>query len=712
MSIRYLLVFVLALTACAKPSPKPAAGSVAAKFEYPLAARGNQLDIYHGVSVADPYRWLENTDAPETRTWIDAENRITQDFLQAVPERQRIQQRLSELWDYERFSAPIQENGQYFYLRNSGLQNQSVLFTTKSLNQEAKILLDPNTLSPDGTIALQGMVPSRDGKWLAYGLATAGSDWNEWKIRNVETGQDLPETLRFIKFSEVSWTPDHQGFYYSRFPEPKPGEQLEQANYYNKVYYHKIQTSQEQDQLIYERADQKEWGFEAVVSEDGLYLVIHVTKGTDAKNMVIYKSLRDRRAPFVELVNNFSAEYLFLGNNKGLFWFKTNLDAPRGRVVIIDTQTKKITEVIPQSSAAIDSASWVGDRLMVNYIQDVHSQIKLFDLHGKEQGEILLPGIGSAWGFDGKRSSQDTFYAFSGWAQPTEIFRFDLKSGKSTLWQQPKVKFNPADYETIQVFATSKDGTRIPIFVTGKKGFSKNGQNPTYLYGYGGFNISLTPWFSVTPLVWMEMGGLFAVANIRGGGEYGEQWHEAGKKQFKQNVFDDFVAAAEFLSAEKYTSKEKLAIGGGSNGGLLVGASITERPDLFGAAVAQVGVMDMLRFHKFTIGWSWVDDYGSSDNADDFKALYAYSPLHNVKARQKYPATLLTTGDHDDRVVPAHSFKFAAALQAAQAGEAPILIRIETRAGHGAGKPTNKMIEEAADRWAFLVRVLQMKVTI
>ncbi|MBD2486188.1 prolyl oligopeptidase family protein [Aulosira sp. FACHB-615] len=695
--------------------------STAKQITYPATLKNEQVDNYHGTVVADPYRWLENSDSEETKAWIDAQNKITFEFLGEIPARDKIKQRLTKLWDYEKYGTPFKEGEslqdgsteRYFYFKNNGLQNQSVLYTLKSLDDEPQVLLDPNKLSADGTVALSGLSISDDGKLLAYGLATSGSDWQEWKVRDVATGKDLDDHLKWIKFSGASWTTDNQGFFYSRYDEPNSKTQLEDVNYYQKLYYHKLGTPQSEDILIYQRPDQKEWGFGGGVTEDGRFLIISVWLGTDSRNLVFYKDLKNPDAEVVELINEFEADYSFIDHDDSVFYFRTDLNAPRGRVIAIDINKPDKSawqEIIPQSKATLESVNILNHQFVADYLQDARSQIKIFDLKGAFVREVELPGVGSVGGFGGKRHDKETFYSFTSFTTPGAIYRYDMVTGKSQLFRQPKVGFNPDDYETKQVFYHSKDGTKVPMFITHKKGIKLDGNNPTYLYAYGGFNISLTPTFSVSMLVWMEMGGVYAMPNLRGGGEYGEEWHQAGMKEKKQNVFDDFIAAAEWLIANKYTKTGKLAIAGGSNGGLLVGACMTQRPDLFGAALPAVGVMDMLRFHKFTIGWAWTKEYGSPDNPEDFKTLYAYSPLHNLKPKTAYPATLITTADHDDRVVPAHSFKFAAALQAAHQGDAPVLIRIETKAGHGAGKPTTKIIEEAADRWAFLVRTLDIKI--
>jgi len=678
---------------------------------YPVARKGDQVDDYHGVKVADPYRWLEDLDSPETRSWVEAENKLTFAFLESIPQRTAIKDRLTKLWNYEKYGIPFKEGNRYFYTRNSGLQNQAVLYTVTALDAQPKMVLDPNTLSADGTVAVSGLQVSPDGKLLAYSLSASGSDWQEWKVRDVETSRDLPDDLKWVKFSGVSWTRDGKGFFYSRYDEPK-NDTLKGTNYFQKVYFHKLGTPQSDDALIYERPDQKDWLFTGTVTDDGNYLLLTIYQGTDVKSRVYYKDLKAKDAPVVKLLDDFDAAYNFIGNEGRRFWFQTDLQAPRGKVIEVDLSKPERDNwkvVVGEAKEALQATSFVDDKFILNYLKDAYTEVKIYDTAGKLLNEVAFPGIGSAEGFGGKASDKETFYSFTGFTTPTTIYRYDMTTGKSSVFRQPKVDFNPADFETRQVFYTSKDGTKVPMFITYKKGVKLDGNNPTYLYGYGGFSVSLSPAFSVGNLVWMEMGGVYAQPNLRGGGEYGEEWHREGMKLNKQNVFDDFIAAAQWLIDNKYTSTAKLAIGGGSNGGLLVGAALTQRPDLFGAALPAVGVMDMLRFQKFTIGWAWVSDYGSSDDPEEFKVLYAYSPLHNIKPGTSYPPTLITTADHDDRVWPGHSFKFAAALQAAQGGPAPVLIRIETKAGHGAGKPTTKVIEDIADRWAFLVKTLEMK---
>ncbi len=686
--------------------------SLAQKLNYPQTQKVAHVDDYHGTKVADPYRWLEDADSAETKAWVEAENKVSFAYLNTIPERAQIKERLTKLWNYEKFGAPARHGHRYFYTRNSGLQNQSVLYTVASLNGEPKMLLDPNTLSSDGTVALSGLSITDDGKLMAYGLSASGSDWQEWRVRDVETGRDLSDVIKWVKFSSAAWTRDGKGFFYNRYPEPNEKTKLQDANFAQKMYFHKIGTPQSEDVLLFEQPAHKDWLFGGNVTDDGRYLIISIRKGSASSNLIFYKDLQDPNGKIVELIKDFEANFGVVDNDGPTFWTWTTLDAPRGRLIAIDTrrpEKRHWKEIIPQTEASLQSVSVLNNMLVADYLKDARTQIKIFDHKGKFVREVELPGIGTAGGFGGKRADTETFYTFNSFIAPPTIYRYDMKTGKSEVFKSSKVDFDANNYETKQVFYASKDGTKVPMFITHKKGLKLDGMNPTILYGYGGFNVSLTPAFSVGNLVWMEMGGIFAQPNLRGGGEYGEQWHEAGTKLHKQNVFDDFIGAAEWLIAHKYTSTPKLAISGGSNGGLLVGACMTQRPELFGAALPAVGVMDMLRFHKFTIGWAWVSDYGSSDNAEEFKALYAYSPLQNLKDGVKYPPTMVTTADHDDRVVPAHSFKFAARLQAAHGGDTPVIIRIETKAGHGAGKPTAKIIEEAADKFGFLVKVLNIQ---
>ncbi len=678
--------------------------ATAAGISYPDAPRGNQADNYHGIRVADPYRWLEELDSPRTRQWVEAENRLTESWLKRFPAREKYRQRLTELWNFERYSVPWKEGGRYFFTRNDGLQNQSLVYTMRHLEDSPRVLIDPNELSEDGTVALKGAAVSPDGKYYAYGVSDAGSDWTEWRVRNIDSGQDLDDRLKWIKFSGVSWSADSKGFYYARYDAPGEGQKLKSINYFPKLYYHRLGDPQEQDRLVYHRPDHKEWFFGGTATDDGHYLLISVGRGTEQKNLLYFQDLRHPEKGIRPVIETWQASYEYLGNKGSRFWFLSNDDAPRGRILEIDLENparKNWKEIVPQGPDTVETASMINDSFILSYLHDAWHKVVIHPLKG-EPRELKLPGMGSAAGFSGKRTDKETFYSWTSFNTPNRIYHLNLETGESRLFKAPRLKFNPDDYVTRQVFYKSKDGTRIPMFISHRKDLKPNGKTPTLLYGYGGFNISLTPWFSVSRLAWMEAGGIYVVANLRGGGEYGEEWHQAGTRTRKQNVFDDFIAAGEWLVQNGYTSPGHLGIMGGSNGGLLVGAVLLQRPDLFAAALPAVGVMDMLRFNRFTIGWAWESDYGSPDNEAEFKALYAYSPYHNVKPGVCYPPTLVTTADHDDRVFPAHSFKFTAALQAAQACDNPILIRIETRAGHGAGKPTSKRIEEAADMLAFL----------
>ena len=708
LSILLLSLSLGATPGCPRTADLPTETVDVPAFNYPDAPRGDVVDDYFGTQVADPYRWLEDPDSPETRQWIDAENILTRSWLDAVPTHQQIHDRLEDLWNFERFSIPYKKGGRYFYEKNDGLQDQAVLYTVASLDDEPKLLLDPNTFSEDGTIALANYAVSESGRYLAFATSDGGSDWNTWSVMDVDSGERLADELKWIKFSGVSWSQDEQGFYYSRYPAPE--NPLEQVNHNNTLYYHRLGDDQQHDLLVYERPDEPEWSFSPAVTDDGQYLVIHVSLGTEQKNRLYYKDL-GTDAPVVKLLDDYDASYWFLGNQDDHFWFQTNLDAPKGRIIAIDLDNPERdawTEVVPEQDDALESASLAGEHLLLTYLHDARNVVRIHELDGQPTRELELPGIGSTWGFGGRLDDAETFYGFSGFTTPASVYRLDISTGESTLFRQPQVDFNPQDYTTEQVFYQSKDGTRVPMFITRRKDLEPNGDLPVLLYGYGGFNISLTPYFKVANLVWMEMGGVYAVPNIRGGGEYGEEWHLAGTRTHKQNVFDDFIAAGEWLVDSGYTRPERLAIRGGSNGGLLIGACLQQRPDLFAAAIPAVGVMDMLRYHLFTIGWAWASDYGTSEEEDMFPVLHSYSPVHNASPAS-YPATLITTADHDDRVVPAHSFKFAAAMQAAQTGPAPILIRIETRAGHSRGKPTSMRIDEATDEWAFLVRALEME---
>ncbi len=680
------------------------------KFTYPNAKKVDQIDDYQGVKVADPYRWLEDVDSAETKAWVDAENKVTNDYLATIPQREQLKKRLTELWNYEKYTAPFKAGKHYYYYKNDGLQNQSVLYIADSTTDAGRVFLDPNKLSADGTAALAGISFTDDGKLMAYGVAIAGSDRSEWRVKDVATEKDLADVLPPNRQGGISWLKDNSGFFYSGFPAAEKGKELKETTFGQKFYFHKLGTSPTEDNIVYERPDNKEFFIGGGVTEDGNWLIISVGKGTGPQNMVYFKNLTMQRAPIMPLVDKLENNYSFIGNDEATFYFLTDKGATRSKVVKVNVLEKdlKWQDVIPETPETLQSVDFINNQFVLNYLKDAHTQIKISDIKGKFIREVKLPGIGSAGGFGGKRYDTETFYSYSSYNAPPTIYRYDMKTGKSSVFRESKVKFNPSDYEVRQVKYASKDGTQVPMFIVHKKGLKLDGNNPTLLYGYGGFNISQTPGFSVSRIVWMEMGGVLAVANIRGGAEYGESWHEQGTKLKKQNVFDDFIGAAEFLIKDKITNPKKLAIQGGSNGGLLVGAVLNQRPDLFAAALPAVGVMDMLRFPKFTIGWAWTSDYGSPDNKDEFNAIYKYSPLHNIKPGTKYPAVLVTTADHDDRVFPAHSFKYAATLQAAQAGDAPVLIRIETKAGHGAGKPTAKVIEEAADIYGFLMKNLGM----
>ena len=609
------------------------------------------------------------------------------------------------MWDYERRSVPEKAGDLYAFFRNTGLQNQSVLYVTRDVTELGRVLLDPNTFSEDGTVALSGASFSEDGSRLAYSVSTSGSDWQVWHVRDVATGEDLPDIVRWSKFSDAAWKRDGSGFFYSRYDEPASEAQFKDANYYQKVFFHRLGTPQSTDLLVYERPDHKEWNLHGRTTEDGRYLVIDVSRGTDAENRVFVKDLTGD-GPVDELLPDADARWLYVANDGETFYFVTTKDAPRARIVAVNLSDRTQREVVAQAQDALDGASMFGDRIVAVYLHDALARVVVYGLDGELRSEVALPGLGSIAGFAGRRDASETFYTYTSYTEPTSVYRYDVVTGASMRVFAPPLRFDSGAFASEQVFFTSKDGTRIPMIVTGKKGFARDGTAPAILYGYGGFDISLTPAFSSAVLVWLELGGIYAVANVRGGGEYGESWHRAGMRDQKQNSFDDFIAAAEYLVAHTFTSTPKLAIHGGSNGGLLVGACTTQRPDLFAASLPAVGVFDMLRFQRFTIGWAWTSDYGSSEDPDQLRALLAYSPYHRVREGVRYPASLVTTGDHDDRVFPAHSFKYAAALQHAQASDAPILLRIETKAGHGAGKPTGKVIEETADRYAFLTKTL------
>ena len=691
-------------SALASPSPETTSA-----LTYPTARKVEQTDDYFGTSVSDPYRWMEDVDSAELKTWVDAENELTQSYLAEVPSREAMQKRLMELINFERYTAPARRGSRYFYSHNSGLQNQNVIYWNEGLKGEPKVLLDPNTLSADGTVAISGLSITDDGSLAAYSIADAGSDWVKWHVRDVTTGKDLTDIVEWSKFSGAAWLKDGSGFFYEGYDAPA-AEALKAANYFHKVFFHKLGTPQSEDKLIFDRPDDKELNLGANVTDDGRYLVLYQSKGTSPNNEIAIKDLQRTDSSILRLIDTADATYAPINNDGTLFWLLTTLDAPNGKVISIDLnhpEREHWKTVIPESKNKLSDISIIDNTFIANYLADAQSLIELRSLNGQLIEQLKLPAIGTAYGFGGLREDTETFYQFSNFTTPGTIYRLDMKTRQSTIYRQPNLLFDPALYQTTQIFYTSKDGTRVPMFISHRKGLVLDGSAPTLLYAYGGFNVPLMPEFSSAHVMWMEMGGVYAQPSLRGGGEYGEAWHEAGTRLKKQNVFDDFIAAAEWLIANKYTSAAKLAISGGSNGGLLVAACELQRPDLFGAVIAQVGVMDMLRFDKFTIGWAWKEEYGSpSENAEEFAAIYKYSPLHNIQPGVAYPATLITTGDHDDRVYPAHSFKYTAALQGAQGGTNPILIRVETRAGHGAGMPLSKRIEATVDQYAFLVREL------
>ena len=706
-----LLLGLLSLSASAGP----------ATWNYPAAPRGDVVDVYHGTPVADPYRWLEATEAPATRAWIAAQRELTAGALAQMPERAAIRARLTALWNTPRFSLPEKRGGHYFFAKNDGLQNQSVLYVQDTLASPPRVLLDPNTLSADGTVALGQTAPSGDGRWLGYALKTAGSDWEEFRVRDLRTGRDTADHLQWVKFSGLSWTKDSQGFFYGRYPALAPGDKLFGQLRNRTLHYHRLGTAQNEDVLVFAQPEFPDRRANAAVTDDGRYLLIFVSQNGRTQNALYYRDLVDSAhprldGPVVKLLDQFDANYAVVGNRGDTLYVETNRGAPRGRIVAIDLRAptpEAWRTLVPESEDSIEAVSFIGGRFVINYVHDVKSRLAVFAADGRALGELALPGIGSVAGVSGQDDSPELFYSFSSFLSPPTTFRHDLDTRQTVVFQETKVGFDPSRYVTEQVWVTSKDGTRLPMFVTRRKDLVRDGRAPTWLYGYGGFNIMLHPAFSVPTLVWLELGGVYAVANLRGGGEYGEAWHLAGTKERKQNVFDDYLAAADWLVAERYTSPARLVLQGRSNGGLLVGAVLNQRPDLAAVAFPQVGVMDMLRYHRFTVGAAWAGDYGTSDTPEGFAYLRAYSPLHTLRAGARYPAVLITTGDHDDRVFPAHSFKYAAALQAAVAGSPrPALIRIETNAGHGGSSgttPVTKTIDEWTDLFGFAAHTLGLQ---
>jgi prolyl oligopeptidase len=688
-----------------------------ASFTYPVARRGTQADDYHGMKVPDPYRWMEDIDSPETRGWVAAQARLSREFLDSIAGRESMSQQLRNIWNFERWTPPVRHGENWFYTHNDGLQNQSVVFVlptdgkamrTGDTVAGARVLLDPNTLSTDGTVALRETAISADGRFFAYALSEAGSDWQVWRVRDVTTGKDLPDTLKWSKAGGGSWRKDGSGFYYTAYDPPQDGAALKATNEYEKLYLHRLGTPQSDDELIYTRTDNPGWFVAGVVTDDGRYLVIQASLGTDIRNTVLVQDLTTAHAPIVPVIPIPHATYDVIDNIGTTLIVRTDDGAPRHRIVGIDLANAAPSHwrtIVGEGPDTIEAASFVGGQLLVHRLKDAHSTVQRFTSDGKLLGDLELPGLGTVTGLDGRADDTEIYYGYSGFGTPPSVYRVDLIGGKVSLWRAPRLKgFEPEEYETQQVFYKSRDGARVPLFITARKGTKLDGTNPTILYGYGGFNVSVTPSFSPTIAAWVQMGGVYAVANLRGGGEYGRAWHEAGMKARKQNVFDDFIAAAEYLNATHWTNPKRLAIRGGSNGGLLIGAVEEQRPDIAAAAIAQVGVMDMLRFREFTIGKAWESDYGSVDNAEEFRALYKYSPYHNTRPGSNYPATLIMTGDHDDRVFPAHSFKFAAAMQHADPRGQPILLRVETRAGHGQGMPTAKLIDEVVDMYAFVLK--------
>jgi prolyl oligopeptidase len=672
-------------------------------FQYPETRKGEVVDNYHGTKVADPYRWLEDDMSEETRAWVKAQNEVTFAYLESIPFRNKVKERMTEVLDYPKMGLPFKEGEHYFYTYNTGLQNQDIIYVRDQPDGEGVVFLDPNKFSEDGTVAISAVSVSNDHRYFAYGISRGGSDWNEFYVKEIDTGRDLEDHLQWIKFSGIGW--QGNGFYYTRYDKPAEGDELKAENKNAKIFYHRVGTSQEEDFLVHEDPVHPDLGFSVEVSEDEQYIFLYATESTSG-NALAFRKAGNEKGEFNWLDRDFDNEYVVIGNKDRMIFVRTNLDAPRYKLIGIDLEhpgKENWVDIIPEDEKnVLESATLAGGKIIVTYLQDAYNIARVYNLDGSVIHDIKLPGIGSLGGISAKMKEKTAFYSFSSFNYPSTIFKYDLETNTSSLYYAPEVDFDASDYETQQIFFESKDGTMVPMFIVHKKGLELTGKNPTLLYGYGGFNVTYSPSFSTIRSLWLEQGGIFALANIRGGGEYGEEWHKAGTVLQKQNVFDDFIAAAEYLIKQNYTSQSKLAIYGGSNGGLLIGAVINQRPDLFAVAVPMVGVMDMLRFHKFTIGRYWTVDYGSSEDPEEFKYLLGYSPLHNISEDLEYPAVLVTTGDHDDRVVPAHSFKYIATLQEKYHGENPVMIRINTDAGHGAGKPMSKIIEEYSDIWSFI----------
>lgn len=675
----------------------------ASKYDYPMTAQSDVTDQYFGHTVADPYRWLEDDQSAETAEWVKQQNAVTFKYLESIPFRSGIRERLTQIWNFKRIGAPFKSGGKYLISKNDGLQNQSVFYIMDQPGGEQRLALDPNKLSSDGTVSLSTLALSTDGNYLGYSISRGGSDWNELFVRDLSTGTDLPDHLEWIKFSSIAW--HGNGFFYNRYPKPDKGEELKGANSNSRIYYHKLGDKQSADVLVYEDNEHPQWSFGCSVTSDEKLLIINPSESTSG-NALYFKRLDVANSSVVKIVEGFEDDYDVVAHADGWLYVNTNCDAPKYRVVKIDTRHPQrnnwVTVVAESESDVLSSVSYVGNSLICNYMRDAHSVVKVFDSEGAFLHEVNLPTLGSVGGFAGGQNDSVTFYSFSSYTYPSVVYKYNIAKNESQLYSKTDIDFDFDSYETKQLFFNSKDGTRIPMFVVSKKGIQLDGSNPLWLYGYGGFNASLNPGFDVRRLVWLENGGVYVVANIRGGGEYGAQWHKAGTLLDKQNVFDDFISAARFLIEEKYTNPSKIVVQGGSNGGLLVGVVINQAPELFRVALPAVGVMDMLRYHKFTIGRFWATDYGTSEDSQEmFQYLHGYSPLHNINGQANYPAVLVTTADHDDRVVPAHSFKYIATLQEKYKGTNPVMIRIESQAGHGAGMPVSKMIEEWTDLYSF-----------